>query len=95
MKNTFEGFWFRSHRDSTSKEQCGLYKDGTYYQNNLYDDVGDESSVDDRVATKENEKLLTESEIIMGIKGFLEIGMKYRIKIESKENKYLLEIDNL
>ncbi|MDR4496319.1 MAG: hypothetical protein MRK02_00035 [Candidatus Scalindua sp.] len=95
MQNTFEGFWFRSHRNSTSKCQCGLYKDDIYYQNNVYDDVEDESNVDDRVAVKENEKLLDESEIIMGIKEFLEIGMKYKIKIEIKENRYLLEIENL
>jgi len=95
MQNTFEGFWFRSHRDSTSEWQCGLYKDDIYYQNNVYNDVEDESNVDDRVAAKENEKLMSESEIIMGIKEFLEIGMKYKIKIEIKEKRYLLEIENL
>jgi hypothetical protein len=95
MENSYEGYWYRSHKDSTSEWQCGLYNADTYYQNNVYDDVGDDSHIDDRVATKENEKLLSESEIIMEIKEFLEIGMKYKIKIKKDETKYHLEIDEI
>ncbi len=94
MENTYEGYWYRSHQDSNSMWQCGLYKENKYYPNRVYDDDDEEEShVDDRIAVKENEKLLGQSEIIMGIKEFLEIGMKYKINIEARENKYLLDIE--
>lgn len=95
MKNSYEGYWYRSPKDSTSEWQCGLYKEDTYYQNNIYNDVGDESHIDDRVATKENKQLLNGSEIIRGIKEFLEIGMKYTITIKKNDTKYHLEIDEI
>ena len=31
----------------------------------------------------------------MGIQEFLEMGMKYKISIESKEDKYTLEIETI
>jgi hypothetical protein len=97
MENTYEGYWYRSHQDSASVWQYGLYKKGEYHPNIVYDDddVKEESHVDDRVAGKGNEKLLSESEITTGIKEFLEVGMKYKINIETKENKYLLRIEHI
>ncbi|MDR4504554.1 MAG: hypothetical protein MRK01_07145 [Candidatus Scalindua sp.] len=95
MENSYEGYWYRSHKDSTSEWQCGLYKENTYYQDNIYDDVGDDSHIDDRVAAKENKKLLSESNIIMGIKEFLEIGMKYTITIKKNDTRYQLEINEI
>ena len=95
MENTYEGFWYRSHQDPATMWQYGLYKEGKYHPNIVYDDdVEEESHVDDRVAGEGNEKLLSESEITMGIKEFLEVGMKYEITIEVKEDKYLLRIEN-
>lgn len=96
MRNTYEGYWFRSHRGSDSLKQCGLYKEDKHHPSNVYDDdVKDESHVDDRVADKDNEKLLSGSEITMGIQEFLEMGMKYKVNIESKEGKYILEIETI
>ncbi len=51
------------------------------------------SLADDSVAVRGNEKLLGQSEITKGISDFLEVGMKYRINVEIKENKYCLEIE--
>ncbi len=94
MENTYEGYWFRSHRGSKSFRECGLYKEDKHHQSNTYDDdVKGESHVDDRIANKDNEKLLNGAEITMGIQEFLEMGMKYKISIESKEDKYTLEIE--
>lgn len=96
MRNTYEGYWFRSHRGSDSLKQCGLYKEDKHHPSNVYDDdVKDESHVDDRVADKDNEKLLSGSEITMSIQEFLEMGMKYKVNIESKEGKYTLEIETI
>lgn len=96
MGNTYEGYWFRSHQGSDSLKQCGLYKEDKHHPSNVYDDdVKDESHVDDRVADKDNEKLLSGSEITMGIQEFLEMGMKYKVNIESKEGKYTLEIETI
>lgn len=96
MGNTYEGYWFRSHRGSDSLKQCGLYKKDKHHPSNVYnDDVKDESHVDDRVADKDNEKLLSGSEIAMSIQEFLEMGMKYKVNIESKEGKYTLEIETI
>ncbi len=53
MGNTYEGYWFRSHRGSDSLKQCGLYKEDKHHPANVYDDdVKDESHVDDRVANE-------------------------------------------
>ena len=94
MRNAYEGHWFRSHRGSNSFRECGLYKEDKHHQGNTYDDdVKGESHVDDRIANKDNEKLLNGAEITMGIQEFLEMGMKYKISIESKEDKYTLEIE--
>ncbi|MCP5002824.1 MAG: hypothetical protein GY941_02585 [Planctomycetes bacterium] len=95
MENSYEGYWYRSHKDSTSEWQCGLYKEDTYYQDNIYDDVGDDSHIDDRVATKKNEKLLSECEILKEIREFLEIGMKYKIKVRKEDTRYYLEINEI
>ena len=40
--------------------------------------------------SKGNERLL---DLIKDLSGFLEIGMKYNINVENKENKYCLEIE--
>ncbi len=96
MGNAYEGYWFRSHRGSNSFRECGLYKEDKHHQGNIYDDdVKDESHVDDRVANKDNEKLLSGGEITMGLQEFLEMGMKYKVNIESKEGKYTLEIETV
>jgi hypothetical protein len=96
MGNTYEGYWYRSHRGSNSFRECGLYKEDKHHQGDIYDDdVKDESHVDDRVANKDNEKLLSGGEITMGIQEFLEVGMKYKVNIESKEGKYTLEIETI
>ncbi|HJO47526.1 MAG TPA: hypothetical protein QF625_01160, partial [Candidatus Scalindua sp.] len=63
--------------------------------NTYDDDVKGESHVDDRIANKDNEKLLNGAEITMGIQEFLEMGLKYKISIESKEDKYSLEIETI
>ncbi|OHB89533.1 MAG: hypothetical protein A3D13_06075 [Planctomycetes bacterium RIFCSPHIGHO2_02_FULL_40_12] len=94
MENTYEGYWFRSHRGSDSFRECGLYKEDKHHQGDIYDDdIKGESHVDDRIANKDNEKLLSGSEITMGIQEFLEMGMKYKVNIETKEDKYTLEIE--
>ena len=96
MGNAYEGYCFRSHRSSRSFRECGLYKDDKHHQGNMYDDdIEDESHVDDRVANKDNEKLLSGGEIAIGIQEFLEMGMKYKVNIESNENKYTLEIETI
>jgi len=96
MGNTYEGYWFRSHRGSNSFRECGLYKEDKHHQGSTYDDdVKDESHVDDRIANKDNEKLLSGAEITMGLQEFLEMGMKYKVNIESKEDKYTLKIETI
>ena len=96
MGNTYEGYWFRSHRGSDSFRECGLYKEDKHHQGDIYDDdIKGESHVDDRIANKDNEKLLSGSEITMGIQEFLEIGMKYKVNIESTEDKYTLVIETI
>lgn len=96
MGNAYEGYWFRSNRGSKSFREYGLYKEDKHHQGNTYDDdIKDESHVDDRVADNDNEKLLSGGEIMMGIQEFLEVGMKYKVKIESKEDKYTLEIETI
>ena len=48
-----------------------------------------------RIANKDNDKLLSGAEITMGIQEFLEMGMKYKVNIESKKDKYTLEIETI
>ena len=75
---------------------AGYIREDKHHQGNTYDDdVKGESHVDDRIANKDNEKLLNGAEITMGIQEFLEMGMKYKISIESKEDKYSLEIETI
>ncbi len=93
MKKTYEGHWFRSHRDSDSMWHCALYKEDKHYSHDDYDENEPDSPTDDLVAVRGNEKLLDQSEITKGISDFLEVGMKYRINVEIKENKYCLEIE--
>ncbi len=96
MENSYEGFWFKSPQNSGSLNQFGLYKENKYHQNNVYDDdVTDDSHVDDCVADQENEKLLSGSDIAMGLQEFLEIGMKYKITVEVKDTVYRLQIENI
>ena len=77
-----------------SSGNAGYIREDKHHQGNTYDDdVKGESHVDDRIANKDNEKLLNGAEITMGIQEFLEMGMKYKISIESKEDKYSLEIE--
>ncbi len=96
MEDSYEGYWVKSHQDPGTLEQCGLYKENKYHEDNVYDnDVTDESHVDDCVADSENEKLLSGSDITMGLQEYLEIGMKYKITIDVKENMYRLQIENV
>lgn len=96
MGDTYEGYWYRSHQDAAFVWQYGLFKENTFHQDNTYDDdVDNESHVDDRVADKDNEQLLMGSDITRGIYQFLEVGMKYRVNIAVKENRYILEIENI
>ncbi len=93
MKKTYEGFWLRSHQDSASMWHYGLYKEDKYYSHDDYDENEPDSPTDDIVAVKDNEKILSENEITTGVLGFLEVGMNYRINVETKGNKYCLEIE--
>ncbi len=96
MEKSYEGYWFKSHQVSGSLKQCGLYKENKYHQNNVYDDdVTDESHIDDCVADHENEKLLSGSDITMGVQEFLEIGMKYNITVEVTDNVYRLQVESI
>lgn len=94
MKESYEGYWFRSHQVDESKWSKALYKNNEFHKHNAYDDDDEqESTIDDRIANKENKKLLSDGEITEGIQEFLEVGMKYRINVEAKDNKYCLEIE--
>lgn len=96
METIYEGHWYRSHEDSSSLRQCGLYKEKKDHPSHIYDDdVSDASHIDDRVADKENERVLSGNEITMSIQDFLEVGMKYKISIEVKDDKYNLLIENI
>ena len=96
MRNAYEGHWFRSHLGSNSFRECWLYKEGKHHQGNTYDDdVKCESHVDDRIANKDNYELMSGAKITMGIQEFLEMVMKYKINIESKKDKYTLEIETI
>ncbi len=75
---------------------CGhyaLYKEDKYYSHDDYDENKPDSPADDLVAVRGNWKLLGQSEITKGILDFVEVGMKYRINAEIKENKYCHEIE--
>ncbi|MFQ5962709.1 MAG: hypothetical protein ACE5KZ_00310 [Candidatus Scalinduaceae bacterium] len=93
MKKNYEGYWFRSHQDSVSMWHSGLYEEDKYYSHDDYDENEPDSPTDDLTAVKENKKILSENEITKGILDFLEVGMKYKINVEVKENKYCLEIE--
>ena len=95
MKKTFDGYWFRSHKDSASNWHGALYKEDKYYSHDDYDENEPDSATDDLVAVKDNEKFISENEIINGILEFLEVGMKYKIDVEIKKNKYCLEIETI
>ncbi len=68
------------------------YKEDKYSHDD-YDENEPDGPADDLVAVRGNEKILGQSEITKGILDFLEVGMKYRINAEIKENKYCLEIE--
>ncbi len=96
METIYEGYWYRSREDSSSLRQCGLYKEKKDHPSHIYDDdVTDASHIDDRVADKENKKILSGNEITMGLQEFLELGLQYKISIEVKDNKYNLQIENV
>ncbi|MEE9605862.1 MAG: hypothetical protein V3V70_09860 [Candidatus Scalindua sp.] len=70
-----------------------LYKEDKHYPHDYYDETEPDSPADGLVAVRGNEKLLGQSEITKGISDFVEVGMKYRINVEIKKNKYCLEIE--
>ena len=76
--------------------QCGLYKEKRDHSSHIYDDdVTDASHIDDRVTDKGNERILSGNEITIGIQKFLEVGMKYKVSVEIKDDKYNLQIENI
>ena len=96
METIYEGHWYHSQENSSSLRQCGLYKEKKDHASHTYDDdVTDSSHIDDRVADKENKRVLSGNEITMGIQEFLEVGMKYRISIEIRDDKYNLQIESV
>ena len=96
METIYEGHWYRSHENSSSLRQCGLYKEKKDHPSHTYDDdVTDASHIDDRVADKENERILSGNEITTSIQEFLEVGMKYKISIEVRDDSYNLRIENV
>jgi hypothetical protein len=96
METIYEGHWYHSQENSSSLRQCGLYKEKKDHPSHTYDDdVTDSSHIDDRVADKENKRVLSGNEITMGIQEFLEVGMKYRISIEIRDDKYSLQIESV
>ncbi len=96
METIYEGHWYHSHENSSSLRQCGLYKDKMEHPSHTYDDdVTDASHIDDRVADKENERVLSGNEITVSIQEFLEVGMKYKISIEARDDSYNLQIKNI
>ena len=96
METIYEGHWYHSHENSSSLRQCGLYKEKKDHPSHIYDDdVTDEDHIDDCVADKQNEKLLSGNEITMSIQEFLEVGMKYKISIEVRDDSYNLRIENI
>ncbi len=95
METIYEGYWYRSHDDSSTLRRCGLYKEKKDHPSHTYDDdVTDASHIDDRVADKENEKILSGNEVTTSIQEFLEVGMKYKISIEVRDDKFNLLIES-
>jgi hypothetical protein len=72
---------------------CALYKEDKHSSHDDYDENEPDGPTDDLVAVKGNEKILGQSEITKGILDFVEVGMKYKINVEIKENKYCHEIE--
>jgi hypothetical protein len=96
METIYEGHWYHSHDNSSSLRQCGLYKEEKDHPSHTYDDdVTDASHIDDRVADKDNKRVLSGNEITTGIQEFLEAGMKYKISIEIRDDKYNLQIESV
>ena len=96
METIYEGHWYHSHENSSSLRQCGLYKEKKEHASHTYDDdVTDASHIDDRVADKENKRVLSGNEITTSIQEFLEVGMKYKISIEVRDDSYNLRIENI
>jgi|GEM_PF-1059821 len=96
METIYEGHWYHSQENSSSLRQCGLYKEKKDHASHTYDDdVTDSSHIDDRVADKENKRVLSGNEITMGIQEFLEVGMRYKISIEIRDDKYNLQIESV
>jgi len=96
METIYEGYWYRSHDDSTTLRRCALYKEKKDHASHTYDDdVTDASHIDDRVADKENEKILSGKEITTSLQNFLEVGMKYKISIEIRDDKFNIQIENI
>ena len=96
METIYEGHWYHSRENSSSLRQCGLYKEKKEHPSHTYDDdVTDASHIDDRVADKENKRVLSGNEITMSIQEFLEVGMKYKISIEIRDDKYNLQIESV
>ena len=73
-----------------------IYKEKSDHPSHIYDDdVTDASHIDDRVADKGNKRVLSGNEITMGIQEFLEVGMKYKITIDIRDDKYNLQIESI
>ncbi|GAX60816.1 GATA Zn-finger-containing transcription factor [Candidatus Scalindua japonica] len=95
METIYEGHWYHSHENSISLRQCGLYKDKMEHPGHTYDDdITDASHIDDRVADKGNERVISGNEITVSIQEFLEVGMKYKISIDVRDDSYNLRIEN-
>ena len=96
METIYEGHWYHSHDNSSSLRQCGLYEEKKDHPSHTYDDdVTDASHIDDRVADKGNKRVLSGNEITASIQEFLEVGMKYKISIETRDDKYNLRIESI
>ncbi len=96
METIYEGHWYRSRENSSSLRQSGLYEEKGDHQSHTYDDdVTDASHIDDRVADKGNKRVLNGNEITTSIQEFLEVGMKYKISIEVRDDEYNLRIENI
>ncbi len=96
METIYEGHWYHSHDNSSTLRQCGLYKEKKEHPSHTYDDdVTDSSHIDDRVADKDNQRILSGNEITTSIQEFLEVGMKYKISVEIRDDSYNLRIENI
>lgn len=96
METIYKGHWYHSHENASTLRQCGLYKEKKEHPSHTYDDdVTDASHIDDRVADKDNQIVLSGNEITMSIQEFLEVGMRYKISIEVRDDSYNLRIENI